>query len=146
MVDVVAAESIRGARPDAVPVHGSCRGGGSGPFRALGAAQTVWGVTLLTAGPQIWSRLAPRAPSDTDRLAMTVLGGRHVATGLAQVVLPRHFQRLGICIDLLHLSSMCVLAVIDPPRRRPAVVTGATALTTAVTAWSIRRRSSAPTP
>lgn len=143
MSRIIAAVANRGSRRDSALRPGRHDQGGARAFRALGAAQSAWGVILLTAGPRLYSGLDERGPSDTDRLALTVLGSRHVATGLVQVLLPCHFQRLEIAVDLLHLGSMCALAAVDDRHRRPALVTGGTALASALTVWSLRRRSSA---
>lgn len=140
MSRIVTALASRASRLDSALEHERHHQGGVWGFRALGAVQSAWGVILLAAGARFYSRLDERGPSDTDRVALTVLGSRHVATGIVQVLLPSHFQRLEIAVDLLHLGSMCALAAVDPRHRRPALVTGGTALASALTVWSLRRR------
>ncbi|MEO7058412.1 MAG: hypothetical protein ABI083_01700 [Lapillicoccus sp.] len=109
--------------------------------RALGVSGIAWGTALLTAGPPIWSYLDDRAPTEVDRVALRFLGARHVATGITQVFVPARFQRLEIGIDLIHAATMVGLAAVDPPRRRPALVTAAVALAGALAGMAIRARS-----
>jgi hypothetical protein len=109
--------------------------------RALGLSGIAWGAALLVAGPSIWRRVDDAGPDEVDRIALKLLGARHVATGAAQVLLPGSFQRLEIGVDLVHAATMVGVAVLDPPRRRPALVTTAVALASAVAGIGIRRRA-----
>lgn len=111
-------------------------------MRALGVGGIGWGTAILTAGPAIWRYLDDRGPTEVDRLALRFLGARHAATGVAQLCFPGHFQRLEIAVDLIHTATMVGLAVVDPPRRRPALVTAGVALASAVGSMAIRARSS----
>ena len=113
--------------------------------RALGVAGIAWGSALLTVGPGIWRSLDERVPTGADRVALRFLGARHVATGVTQVVLPNRFQPLEIGVDLIHTATMLALAALDPPRRRPALVTAAVASASAVAGMRIRARTSPPT-
>ncbi len=113
-------------------------------MRALGVGGIVWGAALLTAGPPIWRYVDDRGPTEVDQVALRFLGARHLATGVVQVFFPGHFQRLEIAVDLIHTATMVGLAVVDPPRRRPALVTAAVALATAMAGIGIRARSSRP--
>ena len=110
--------------------------------RALGVAGIAWGTALLTTGPPIWHRLDDQGPTEGDQIALRFLGARHVATGVVQVLFPSRFQRLEIAVDLIHTATMVGLAAIDPPRRRPAVVTASVALASAAAGMAIRARSS----
>ncbi|MDQ2755178.1 MAG: hypothetical protein M3Y71_01220 [Actinomycetota bacterium] len=114
--------------------------------RALGVAGIAWGTALLTAGPPIWRRLDGQGPTEVDRVALRLLGSRHVGTGVIQVILPDRFQRLEISIDLIHSATMVGLSALDPPRRRPALVTAAVALASAMAGIGIRARSSRASP
>lgn len=109
--------------------------------RALGVGGIAWGTALLTAGPPIWRHLDDRAPTEVDQVALRFLGARHVVTGMTQVFFPARFQRLEIGIDLIHTATMVGLATLDPPRRRPALVTAGVALAGAVAGMAIRARS-----
>ena len=88
----------------------------------------AWGTTLLTYGPTIWRSVDGRGPTEADLVALTFLGTRHVVTGASQLAFPSRFQRLQIGIDVVHAATMVGLAVVDPPRRRPALVTAGAAL------------------
>jgi hypothetical protein len=96
--------------------------------RALGLLGIAWGTALLTSGPSIWRFVDGRGPTASDRVALTVLGTRHVVTGISQVVAPARFQRLQIGIDLAHATTMLGLAAVDPTRRRPALVSAGAAI------------------
>ena len=93
-------------------------------------------------GAPIWRRLDDQGPTEGDQIALRFLGARHVATGVVQVLFPSRFQRLEIAVDLIHTATMVGLAAIDPPRRRPAVVTASVALASAAAGMAIRARSS----
>ncbi len=111
-------------------------------MRALGVAGITWGSAILTAGPLIWRRLDGQAPTQVDQIALRFLGARHVATGTIQVLFPRRLQRVEIGIDLIHAATMVGLGALDPPRRRPALVTAAVALASAAAGTAIRARAS----
>ncbi|MDN5772027.1 MAG: hypothetical protein L0H24_14185 [Microlunatus sp.] len=111
-------------------------------MRTLGVGNIAWGTAILTAGPPIWRSLDDRDPTEVDQLALRFLGARHAVTGVVQVFFPGRFQRLEIAVDLIHTATMVGLAAIDPPRRRPALVTAAVALGSGLTAVAARTRSS----
>ncbi len=115
--------------------------GDLGAARVLGVAGIAWGIALLATGPSIWRCLCHQGPTAGDQIALRLLGARHVATGATQVLLPGQFQRLEIGIDLIHTATMVGLAALDPPRRRPALVTAAVALASAMAGLGIRDRS-----
>ena len=121
----------------------AARNKGDDPLmRALGVAGIAWGSALLTAGSSIWRRLDGQAPTQGDQVALRFLGARHVATGTIQVLFPGRLQRLEIGIDVIHAATMVGLGALDPPRRRPALVTAAVAMATAAAGTAIRARSS----
>jgi hypothetical protein len=76
--------------------------------------------------------LAPRAlaraelgrrPDDLSRRVLRVLGVRQlVQAGLAMRFRSRAARRIGAAVDLLHAGSMVALAILDPRRRRGALV------------------------
>ena len=111
-------------------------------MRTLGIGNIAWGAAILTAGPPIWRSLDEQGPTEIDQLALRFLGARHAVTGAVQVFFPGRFQRLEIAVDLIHTATMVGLAAVDPPRRRPALVTAAVALGSGLTATAARARSS----
>ena len=74
--------------------------------RIAGAAGVLWGGLLLVRGQDVWLAVDRRPPGEVDRLAITVLGLRHLAQGGAQLVAPDRFQRLFAGVDVLHALSM----------------------------------------
>ena len=105
----------------------------------LGLLGIAWGTALLTSGPSIWRSVDGRVPTGGDRVALTFLGTRHVVTGVSQLAFPSRFQRLQIAIDVIHAVSMVGLAAVDPPRRRPALVSAGAAVLGAAAGAAIRR-------
>ncbi|WP_157623392.1 hypothetical protein [Terrabacter sp. Root85] len=125
----------------------AARNKGDDPLmRALGVAGIAWGSAILTAGSSIWRRLDGQAPTQGDQIALRFLGARHVATGTIQVLFPGRLQRLEIGIDVIHAATMVGVGALDPPRRRPALVTAAVALASAAAGMAIRERSSRDSP
>ena len=125
----------------------AARNKGDDPLmRALGVAGIAWGSAILTAGSSIWRRLDGQGPSQGDQIALRFLGARHVATGTIQVLFPGRLQRLEIGIDVIHAATMVGVGALDPPRRRPALVTAAVALASAAAEMAIRARSSRDSP
>lgn len=96
-------------------------------LRAVGVAGAVWGAALLSRGPQLFRTLEGRAPTTGEQDAITLLGVRHAAQGLLQVVAPHHLARLYAAVDGLHAASMLAVALARPVRRRAALVSGAAA-------------------
>lgn len=111
------------ARPATAGVAGGVR-----VFAALG---TGWGVLLMAAAPRVWLALTGRRPNDLDRVLVQVLGARHLAQGLWQAAAPTCGRRLFVTVELVHATSMVVLATADGSRRRPALVFAAVALASA---------------
>lgn len=109
--------------------------------RALVVSAVAWGTAILTAGAPIWRRLDDQGPTEGDQVAVRFLGARHVATGMTQVLFPGRFQRLD-GIDHIHAATMVGLAALDPPRRRPALVSANVALASGAAGNGIRARSS----
>lgn len=115
--------------------------------RLAGLGGLAWGSLLLARGDEVWRAVESRAPDDVEELGTRVLGARHVAQGLAQLVAPRATSGAVVVVDLLHAATMGWLAAASPSRRRAALVTGGVALASAsMTAASrrlARRRSGA---
>lgn len=72
-----------------------------------------------------------------------VLGARHLVQGLLTGWAGRPWHLLGGVVDLLHSSSMVLLAVVDRKRRTPAAVSAAVALSFGIAefVWHRRQRS-----
>lgn len=105
---------------------------GARVVRISGVLGAGWGALLLTNGPRVWGALTGAAPSELDQLLTRVLGARHVAQGLLQAAAPVTGQRLLLAVDLTHAGTMVALAVADRSRRRPALLSAAVALASAV--------------
>lgn len=108
--------------------------------RLTGVVAVAWGGVLLVRGRDVWLAVDGRPPGELDELALRFLGLRHLVQGASQVVAPARFQRAFVAVDVLHAVSMAALAVVDEPRRRPALLTGGTAAVTALLAVAARRR------
>ena len=86
----------------------------------LGAAALVRPGALL--------RVCGAADGAGDRRVVRVLGARYVAQAAVGVGLPRRWVRTAdVVVDLVHAASMVGLAALDPPHRRPALVSAAAA-------------------
>ncbi|MBP2416752.1 hypothetical protein ACFFOM_19915 [Microlunatus capsulatus] len=115
--------------------------------RAAGLAGLAWGALLLARGDGLWRTVAGRAPSEVEGGVVAVLGARHLGQGLLQVAAPTRLTGLWLLTDLAHAASMVALAVADPGRRRPALVSAAVSATTAVAALgAVRSGRRAPGP
>ena len=123
---------------------------GTSAARTAGAGNLAWGGFLLLSGDLLWRDLTGRAPSSTEQRVIQVLGVRHAAQGLAQVVAPGSLRRLWRAVDLGHAASMLPLVALDPRRRRPAVITAVASLLSALVAPSAAavtgRRAAPPAP
>ncbi|MDN5760747.1 MAG: hypothetical protein L0H41_00305 [Microlunatus sp.] len=109
--------------------------------RAIGIAGASWGVLQLTRGPAIWTSLEGDQPSGTESGVIAVLGGRHLAQGLAEAVWPNHGQAWWAVVDLTHAASMVAFAAVGRDRyRRVALCSGAVALTNGLLTLVARRR------
>lgn len=113
--------------------------------RAVGLVGLAWGALLLGRGDRLWRGLTGRVPSTVEHRVVTVLGLRHVGQGLLQTAAPGELARLWLLTDLAHLASMVALGGADPARRRPALVSGAVSLASALGVASSGRAGRTPT-
>ena len=113
---------------------------GSSSLRPVGLAGLGWGALLLWRGPQLFRSVEGRPPSQGERDAVTVLGLRHAAQGLAQLVAPHHLGRLYAAVDVLHMVSMVAVAVAAPVRRRSTLLSGTVAALAGVASARADRR------
>lgn len=113
--------------------------------RTSGVLAALWGSALLMAGSDIWYVVDGRRPSPGDEAAVRFLGARHLTQGLVQAAMPNRFQGLYVAVDLTHAASMFLLAAVSERHRRPAVISGATALTAATLTLAARRAGASAT-
>jgi hypothetical protein len=100
-------------------------------------AGAVWGATLAIAPYRVIAALGvPQPPPVGLVTAARVLGVRHL---LQAAILERRLghrpgssARPAGAVDLLHAASMLALAAVDPPRRRPALVSATVATALAI--------------
>lgn len=106
--------------------------------RVVALTGVAWGAALAACGPAIWRAVQRTAPGDGDRVAIWILAARHLGQGSLQALLPTHLRGLWLTVDALHATTMAVVAIGDPGRRRAALVTGgAAALSATGTAVSL---------
>lgn len=81
------------------------------------------GVLDFVAAPRLMRLQLRAAPDRLSTAALRVLGVRQVVQGaLTAMVGSRSARRVGAAVDGLHCASMLLLALVDPPRRRAALV------------------------
>lgn len=105
--------------------------------RLLGVTTAAIGTAFLLRPHALASRFSGghRTPDDA---IVRILGGRQLVQGTAQVIDPTPgLVVAGIAVDVLHASSMIVLAVVWPRYRRVAVSSAAIATATAVAGAAI---------
>lgn len=112
---------------------------GQSSVRPVGLAGLAWGSALLWRGDTLFEAVQGRGPSSGERDAIVLLGARHLAQGLGQVLVPRHLGRIYVAVDVLHAASMMAVAVAAPVRRRAALVSGSVAALSAVSCLRARR-------
>lgn len=110
--------------------------------RAAGLGNLAWGGFLLLTGDLLWQDLTGRAPSPSERGVIRVLGTRHVVQGLGQVAAPDALPRVWRFVDLSHAGSMLPVVVLDVRRRRPAALSAAVSLGSALVAAPAARYAS----
>jgi hypothetical protein len=99
--------------------------------RLVGLAGIAWGAVLLARGDDLWQAVEGRGPTDDEQLVTGILGARHVLQGVAQVLAPRLTRVPVVLVDVGHAASMVALAAREPRYQRPALASGAVALTSA---------------
>ncbi len=112
-------------------------------IRAAGALGASWGALLLARGDAGWRAVEHRKPSRGEGFVVDVLGVRHLAQGLAELIVPQRCRPLWIFVDLTHAASMVVLALVNPDRRRVASISAGAALTCATVMLAAKRVSGA---
>lgn len=100
--------------------------------RLVALTGVAWGAALAARGPAIWRTVQSAAPGDGDRVAIWMLAVRHLGQGSLQALLPTHLRGLWLTVDTLHATTMAVLAIRNPGRRRAALVTGGAAALSAM--------------
>ncbi|GAA3605602.1 hypothetical protein [Microlunatus ginsengisoli] len=107
--------------------------------RVAGVLGAVWGAVLLARGDRLWAVVEGRQPSRGESRTVRLLGTRHLLQGLAEGIAPGRFRRFWSSVDLTHAASMVALAVLDPGRRRPVLVSAGVALVGAAATRQARR-------
>ncbi|GAB3806254.1 hypothetical protein GCM10028798_28940 [Humibacter antri] len=97
------------------------------------ALRTAWGACQLVAAPRIAQTELGHEPDAITTRAYRVLGVRQIIQGiLLSPTQSRVAHRIGGVVDILHASSMVVVAIISRERRRAAIIDGAIAACFAV--------------
>lgn len=113
---------------------------GLAPIREAGLLGVAWGVILLTQGREVWSLVEGTSPAEIDKVAIRLLGARHLGQGAAQLIGPGHFQRTFVTVDVIHAATMLAVAVVDRDRRRAALLTAGVAAASAAITIAVRGR------
>ena len=95
---------------------------------------------LFVYPDDVWRRLAGRGCDADERFVTQVLGVRHLAQGVAEVLAPRVLRRPSALVDVAHALSMVALAARRREYARPALASAAVALGGAALARRGRRR------
>jgi hypothetical protein len=100
--------------------------------RSVATAQAGWGAALLIRPQELLRRLAPGSPLPPAWI-VRLLGARSVVQAGTVLLRPtRGVVLAGAAVDGLHAASMIGLAVRSPSHRRPALVSAAVAVGSAV--------------
>ncbi len=109
---------------------------GRASTRVLGGATAAIGGALVLR-PTL-ARRASTGPATPNPTIVRVLGGRQLAQGCLQVLIPAaDVVAAGIVVDLIHAASMLAASLIWPAYRRPALTSMAIATATAATATAL---------
>ena len=98
-----------------LPTHTtpSARRGG----RALGLVRLGWAAALLAAPDRV-VRLLGGTPDPASRHVARILGGRHAAQAVVELVWWPRWRRTGVALDAAHAATALALAAFDGDRRR----------------------------
>ncbi|GAA4483829.1 hypothetical protein [Microbacterium panaciterrae] len=95
--------------------------------------RVVWGLWQLTGATVIARAQLDDRPDAVTTWAIRALGVRQILQGvILSATGSRTAHRAGGVIDLLHASSMLVVAIADPRRHVAALIDGSTATCFAV--------------
>jgi len=102
-------------------------------MHALPLGQAVSGA-LMICRPAPLAHAVSSAPSNTPPLwVLRLLGARLLAQGITAALWPRRqVAALSAGVDATHAASMVLAAVVEPRFRRPALISGAVALASAL--------------
>ncbi|GAB3878752.1 hypothetical protein [Terrabacter terrigena] len=96
--------------------------------RFAGTIGIAWGAVLFAYPDDVWQRVAGRGCTQDEQLVTQVLGLRHLAQGLAELVAPRAVRRPAAAVDAAHALSMLALAAWRREYAPPALASAAVAL------------------
>ncbi|WP_323097438.1 hypothetical protein [Intrasporangium sp. YIM S08009] len=120
--------------------NGNGNGSGNGSARVAGAAGTAWGAVLFTCPDEVWQRVTGRGCTADEQLVTQLLGLRHLAQGIAELVAPGVVRRPAALVDVSHALSMVGLAAWRREYARPALASAGVALAGAALSRGGRRR------
>ncbi len=95
---------------------------------------------LFVYPDDVWQRVAGRGCSADEQLVTQLLGLRHIAQGVAEVVAPRAVRRPAALVETAHAVSMVALAAWRREYAPPALASAAVALGGAALSGGSRAR------
>ncbi len=100
---------------------------------AIDTIRAVWGVCQLVGAPLIAGIELGHEPDKITARVIRILGARQIVQGAILRRSPSQAaHRLGGCVDVLHTSTMVIVAIANPQRRRAAVIDGTIATCLAI--------------
>lgn len=93
----------------------------------LEVLRVLYGLLELAKPDIVAGAALDKSPDKRLRVVLRILGARHVLQGAVTMARPRSMHPLGGAVDLLHCTTMLVLAVADRRRRRAATLDAAVA-------------------
>lgn len=109
--------------------------------RRFELVRAAWGLSCLLAPKPILHAAGSNHPDQRAVVVTRILGARHLAQGAISGLAPtQRVLLLGGIVDLIHSATAQLLGVLDPPRRRLALLDGAIAATWGVAGLRDRNR------
>jgi hypothetical protein len=106
----------------------------------VAVVRAVWGLLLLTLARPALERVLSRPPTPSETLVARLLGAREAVQVAVVTAAPRTATAARV-VDLTHLVSMLLLAALDRPRRRAALLSASVTGALAATSMPLRRPS-----
>ena len=95
--------------------------------------RAAWGLCQVAAAPFIARAELGHDPDTVTTWAFRILGARQIVQGAILCRSEsRTAHRVGGAIDMLHASSMVIVAIASPKRRRAAIIDGSIATCLAI--------------
>ncbi|HEY5222404.1 MAG TPA: hypothetical protein VIJ18_05045 [Microbacteriaceae bacterium] len=90
--------------------------------------RAAWGLCQVVAAPSIARAELGHDADTVTTWAIRILGARQIVQGaILSRTASRTAHRVGGVIDILHASSMVIVAIANPGRRRAAIIDGSVA-------------------